>query len=124
MDVLIIEPEMAPRRASIDGDLASLQSLVGGLIEVIYPFADPVGIICNEEGKLMGLPLNRRIRNHDIIAGTFVIAGLGEEDFISLSPELTARYEARFAHPEIFLGSKDGILCLTMAASSGIRPSV
>lgn len=45
MDVLIIEPEMAPRRASIDGDLASLQFLVGGLIEVVYPFEDPVGLI-------------------------------------------------------------------------------
>ena len=124
MDVLIIEPEMAPRRASIDGDLASLQSLVGGLIEVVYPFEDPVGLICNEEGKLLGLPLNRQIRDHDIIAGTFLIAGLGEEDFISLSPELSARYEALFAHPEIFLRSQDGILCLSMAKPPGLSPSI
>ena len=42
--------------------------------------------------RLMGLPLNRALWDedglmYDVIAGTFLVVGLGEEDFVSLSPE-------------------------------------
>ena len=47
MDVLIVEPEKAPRMASITGDLNSLQQVVGGYIEAVYPYDDPVAIVCN-----------------------------------------------------------------------------
>ena len=43
----------------IDSDLESLQHEVGGYIEAMYPDEDPVALVCNEEGKLEGLPLNR-----------------------------------------------------------------
>ena len=36
----------------IDSDLKSLQHEVGGYIEAIYPYEDPVALVCNEEGKL------------------------------------------------------------------------
>ena len=97
MDVLIVEPEKAPRMANISGDLESLQKAVGGYIEAVYPYDDPVAIVCNEEGKLIGLPLNRKLEDYDIIAGTFIVCGLGEEDFDSMTPEL------KFADPEIFV---------------------
>jgi len=42
--------------ASINGDLNSLQQVVGGYIEAVYPYDDPVAIVCHEEGKLIGLP--------------------------------------------------------------------
>ena len=50
----------------------------------------PVGIICNEEGKLIGLEPNRVLRDEegntvDIIFGTFIVAGLTEDDFGSLT---------------------------------------
>ena len=77
MDVLIVEPEKAPRMASITGDLNSLQQVVGGYIEAVYPYDDPVAIVCHEEGKLIGLPLNRKLEDYDIIAGTFIVCGLG-----------------------------------------------
>ena len=73
MDVLIVEPEKSPRIANISGDLESLQKAVGGYIEAVYPYDDPVAIVCNEEGKLIGLPLNRKLEDYDIIAGTFVV---------------------------------------------------
>ena len=76
MDVLIVEPEKAPRMANIAGDLNSLQQVVGGYIEAVYPYDDPVAIVCNEEGKLIGLPLNRKLEDYDIIAGTFVVCGI------------------------------------------------
>ena len=73
-----------------------------------YPFEDPVAIVYNDDGKLMGLPLNRALRDesgeaYDVVAGTFLVVGLGEEDFASLSPELTQKYEELFHQPETFM---------------------
>ena len=106
--VLVIEPEKNPAVREIEDSLESLQGIVGGYIECIYPFEDEVGIICNEEGKLNGLPLNRALRSasgeiYDIISGTFIVAGLAEEDFGSLSDDLLRKYAARFFVPEVFI---------------------
>ena len=64
--------------------------------------------VYNDDGKLMGLPLNRALRDesgeaYDVVAGTFLVVGLGEEDFASLSPELTQKYEELFHQPETFM---------------------
>ena len=112
MDVLIVEPEKAPRMASIIGDLNSLQQVVGGFIEAVYPYDDPVAIVCHEEGKLIGLPLNRKLEDYDIIAGTFIVCGLGEEDFDSLTPELAEKYRDKFADPEIFMKMGNRIVAI------------
>ena len=112
MDVLIVEPEKVPRMASITGDLNSLQQVVGGYIEAVYPYDDPVAIVCHEEGKLIGLPLNRKLEDYDIIAGTFIICGLGEEDFDSLTPELAEKYREKFADPEIFMKMGNRIVAI------------
>lgn len=92
MKVLVCEPRREPVEKEIDGTLESMQEIVGGCIEAVYPWADPVALVCNEEGKLMGLPANRRIGG-DLIAGTFFLAGVGTEDFISLSDELIKKYK-------------------------------
>ena len=112
MDILIVEPEKTPRMAAISGDLESLQKVVGGHIQAIYPYNDPVALVCNEEGKLIGLPLNRKIEDHDIIAGTFMICGLGEEDFCSLSPDLAEKYKKKFADPEMFMRMGNKIVAI------------
>jgi len=108
MHVLIVEPQKKPYVKDIDKSLESLQHEVGGWIEATYPYDDPVALICNEEGKLNGLELNRALRDengeiYDIIAGTFIVAGIGEEDFVSLDEEMTKKYEKQFATPELFL---------------------
>lgn len=64
--------------------------------------------IWNEEGKLNGLPLNRALRDedndiYDIVAGTFLVVGLGESEFASLTPALMEKYEKLFHSPEAFL---------------------
>ena len=46
-------------RIEIESGLDALQRAVGGYIEAVYPYEDPVALIVNEEGKLNGLPLNR-----------------------------------------------------------------
>ena len=119
LHVLLVEPGAYPRAAAIGTDLKSLQEAVGGPIEIIYPFADTVGVVLNEEGKLQGLPLNRAARTedgdiYDIYAGTFLIAGLGDEELISLTPEQMQHYEALFHQPEIFLHMGQGILVQPM----------
>ena len=108
LSVLKIAPGQYPQQVEIDNNLKALQEAVGGTIAAVYPFADPVAIICNDDGKLMGLPLNRALRDengemYDAVAGTFLVVGLGEEDFVSLSPELAQKYEQLFHQPEAFL---------------------
>ena len=92
---------------------------MGGSIGASYPFADPVAIVYNDDGKLMGLPLNRALRDedgqmYDAVAGDFLVVGLGEEDFASLSPEMAQKYEQLFHQPEAFLKLGNRLLVLTV----------
>ena len=108
LTVLEIVPGQYPKQVEIDPDLKSLQQAVGGNIGASYPFNDPVAMVYNDEGKLMGLPLNRALRDesgeaYDVVAGTFLVVGLGEEDFASLTPELAQKYEEHFHQPEDFI---------------------
>ena len=119
LDVLLVEPGQYPRMTSIGSDLYSLQKAVGGDIEAIYPYDDPIAIVCAEEGKINGEPLNRAIRDEDndivdIIAGTFFVCGLGEEDFASLPKELQEKYEDKFHQPESFLKLGSRIMAIPM----------
>ena len=73
--------------------------------------------VYNDDGKLMGLPLNRALRDeneemYDAVAGTFLVVGLGEEDFASLTPELAQKYEQLFHQPEAFLKLGNRLLVL------------
>ena len=108
MKVLVVEPEKEPYVKEISSGLSSLQKEVGGFIEAVYPFEDPVAIICNEEGKLEGLPLNRALRDedghvYDIIAGTFLIAGLSEDNFCSLDDTQVEKFSSMYKNPELFM---------------------
>lgn len=107
LTVLVVSPGEEPSVETIPKGLESLQQQVGGYIEAIYPFEDPVGIVCNEEGKIKGLQLNRSLRDddnnlYDIISGTFLVVGLGDEDFCSLTPEQIEKYSEQFKEPEMF----------------------
>ena len=61
IDVVLVEPEKPARAAKITATLEGMQAVVGGDIEPFYPFVEQVCIVCNEEGKLIGLPLNRAV---------------------------------------------------------------
>lgn len=105
MTVLVVEPLKAPYLKTISGELKSLQKEVGGLIDATYPFEDRVAVVLNDEGKLDGLMPNRGLYNHDgslydIIAGTFLVVGLAEESFCSLSEEMAAKYMEKYKTPE------------------------
>ena len=114
MRVLIVEPRHRPRRADIPHTLEDMQKTVGGYIEIIHPFEDPVALVCNEEGKLKGYELNRVIAGKDIIAGTFFIAGVEEDDLTDLPDELFEKYEALFKSPQAFIQSSRGIVVFSI----------
>ena len=111
MRVLYIAPGKAPEVREIKDELSALQEAVGGLIQVVYPFRDPVALVCNDEGKLLGMEPNRALRHpetgevYDVVVGPFFLCGLGEEDFVSLSDELLTKYRKEFRYPELFIPS-------------------
>ena len=91
MKVLVVEPLKPCYVREIEG-LQTMQEIVGGHIEAIYPYEEPVAIIANEEAKLLGLPFNRPLLDehgvpYDIVCGTFFVTGLGEETFVSLTDD-------------------------------------
>ena len=112
-------PNRYPRKMEIGTDLKNLQHAVGGDIEVVYPFEDKVGLIVNEEGKINGLPLNRALRDeqgeiYDVVAGSFMVAGLTEDSFGSLTPEQVQKYEGVFHQPEAFMKMGHGIMAVPL----------
>lgn len=109
ISVVLCEPGKLARTATIESSLESYQKTVGGYIEAYYPFEESVCIVCNEEGKINGLPLNRAVyagsergEMLDIIAGTFFVCDCSGENFGSLSPEQLRRYAELFKYPERF----------------------
>ena len=122
ISVLAVEPMKAPYIKEIEPGLESLQKEVGGLIQAVYPYEDMVAVICNEEGKMNGLPLNRAIYNDDkemtdIIAGTFLVVGLGEENFTGLSDGLQKKYADIFKNPEEFVRLGNEIVAIPVKPS-------
>ncbi len=93
---LVVEPGEKPTVQVIENTLEAKQKIVGGLIELVQ-LSDTADLICNEEGKLIGLPANRMLGN-DIIAGTFLVVGSewDNENFVSLSEEDIAKYSKQF----------------------------
>ena len=110
MRILIVEPMKAPYEKEIGSDLKSMQAVVGGFIQAIYPFVDEeLTLICNEEGKLIGLPLNRVLKDeegsiYDVVAGTFFLcrAPASSEKFESLTEEQVKFGKERFERLELF----------------------
>ena len=114
MKVLKVMPLMRPEVYVLDNHLRALQEAVSvgadyvGLIEVIDLEDERACLICNEEGKLIGLPLNRWI-GHDIIAGVFYVIGQDENrNFTSLSDEQISYYKKRFESAEYFIPDESG----------------
>ena len=106
MNVLVVEPGMAPYEKEING-LKEMQATVGGLITAIYPYEEQVALVCNDEGIHQGMEFNRSVGNgYGGVFGTFFICGLGEEDFCSLPPEQMERFKKKFHQAEILVGAK------------------
>ena len=118
MTILKLEPGKKPEEADIPDTLCAMQEIVGGSIQALYPFGDLVALICNEEGKLLGLPLNRPLRHpetgavYDIVCGTCFLCGAppGSDRFASLTPEQRSYYSNYYREPELFVKTVSGFL--------------
>ena len=107
MRVLIVEPNKKPYLKEINSGLDSYRDIVQGNIEAVYPFDDMVAVVGNDESKLLGMPLNRALKTsdgeiYDIMAGTFFICGIDEENFSSLNDDLAVKFYEKFKYPERF----------------------
>lgn len=118
--VLLVEPNKRPKFTEIEDTLEAMRELIGGDIEEYMPFEDEVAIICDEEGKLKGLPPNRAVyginddgerQMLDVIRGKFFLcyAPIASEKFQSLPKDLALKYERMFHDPETFRRSAAGI---------------
>lgn len=92
--ILVVEPFKEPYQIKIEHTLKNLQKIVDGYIEILQ-LEHNVDIICNDEGKINKLPLNRFV-DYDIIAGTFIIAGYKDSETISLSKKQIKKYKEVF----------------------------
>ena len=110
MKVIVVEPMKPPAVREMEDTLPEMQAVVGGPIQAVYPFDEAIALICHEEGKLLGLPLNRVLYDaetgtvYDVIAGTFFLCSAPpeEEHFGSLTEPQIAWLSRRFARPELF----------------------
>lgn len=123
LNVLLVEPGQYPKVIQIGTQLEDLQKVVNGSIEVTYPFDESVGIILNDEGKLNGMPMNRAMRSedgevYDIYYGPFMVVGLTEDDFCSLTDEQMKKYEEAFHQPEMFVRMGKGLMILPIPDES------
>lgn len=110
MKILFVEPGKEAQPAEIQGDLKEMQAIVGGQIQALYPWEDPVALICNDEGKLLRLPLNRALEDYDMNAGNFFICGIEGDAFVSLSDPLMIKYQEKFRYPELIIDTPMGLL--------------
>ncbi len=101
IDVLIVEPGKNPCPSTIADNLETLQQIVGGPIEAGSYLPQRVMLICNGEGKNMGLPPNRPnpADSTDTICGTFLLCSFEGEHFASLTPAQQTQFQAYFALP-------------------------
>lgn len=107
--VLYVQPGKYPEERIIENNLKSMQKLVDGDIEGVYPWRDYACIVCNDEGKLNNMPLNRLLEDYDVLAGSFFVCGLRDGDFTSLTDEQFKRYEKLYHDPIIFTDTPLGI---------------
>ena len=117
MTVIACYPGKTAQVVEIKDGLKGMQAFVDGYITAVYPFSDPVAIVCNDEGKFNGMELNRALYTedgtmYDIVAGPMFVCGLGEEDFASLQGELLEKYLEKFKHPEVFVKIGNDILAM------------
>ena len=114
---VLVKPGEPAKTIEFEHTLEEMQQLVGGgLIQQICPFKDDAVLICNDEGKLLGMPLNRALydshgRMYDIIAGDFFIcrALAGSDTYSSLTENQIKKYTDRFRYPETFHRTWNGI---------------
>lgn len=83
------EPGKGWKVAEIENTLEALQQGVGGKLEAVTLASDAC-ILCNEEGRLLGMPYNITICGVSFV-GPLLIVGIAGEDFTGLTEQQVDR---------------------------------
>jgi len=116
MKILLIKPGgREPEETDIGEQLEDLQAVVGGYIEIATRFSDGTVLLCNEEGKLLGLPTNRYLTYSDgtlfdLLVGNLFICGAAGSDFVSLTDTQIAAARRRIQPLKIITEMEAGWL--------------
>lgn len=85
MKAIIKKPNCKAETIEIENSLEALQRAVGGHIETVT-FATDCCILCNEEGRLMGMPYNLDFCGISFV-GTILFVGVAEDEFTGLDDQ-------------------------------------
>ena len=110
MKILIVEPGKHPRRADVPHTLKAMQEIVGGYIQAVFPWRDPVALVCDEEGLFKRLAFNRSITEELNVFGTFFLCGIDDDDFADLPDELAEKYSKLLRDPHYLVMTEDGLV--------------
>lgn len=80
MRIIYKEPGKDPRQLVLPNELKPLQDLVGGYIESVT-FGSDWLVLCNEEGRLMGMPYNCEVCGVDFVGPIIFVGYNSEGDF-------------------------------------------
>lgn len=112
IQVVIVEPNKKPYKENIPNDLKAFNKIVGGYIENVFigntTKRANLGLIVNEEGKILNLPYNRRIFGnsgyYDILVGTIIITAYNlHGENISLTDQEAEKYIKHFSPFEVYI---------------------
>ena len=123
--VLAVRPMEKPEVVEIEKSLDGYYSLLEcDCIQAVYPWGDPVALVCDDEGKLSGKMLNRALKGpdgkvYDVVAGNFFICGIGRDDFCSIPDDMAKKYAEMFNAEEMYLrdGKTGGVYRVVMDGS-------
>lgn len=114
---VMCEPYKLAREIEVNADYNSLCKEIGGNVAVFELISDKVVILYDDEGKMNGSDLCRAIyqedkltdfkptpkhRLIDIIANKFIVCGMNEGDFVSLTDKQIKQYMNLYKYPEVF----------------------
>ena len=124
--IVYVEPNKAARIIDLGTDLEDMQRAVGGMIEGVYPFDEPVCLVCNDEGKYNGSLPNRALYDDegeiwDVVYGPFFICDATGENFGSLTEDQLERYSQKYAKPERFFMRNNRIVAVPYEPGVTIR---
>lgn len=100
--VMVIKPGHEPELTEIENTLKGFQKVVGGYIETVpmESIDDDLRVVLNEEGKIIGLPMNRVWKPYGldgyamgIMVGTIFIVSTHLDGFTSLTDEQIKKLE-------------------------------
>lgn len=102
---ILVKAGLEPELIEFEESLENLQKYVGGYIEMVQYFDDnDVDVVINEEGKIIGLPLNKVIKCNgrviDFIMGDLLIVGANDEtgETISIPEDKISKYMNIFSN--------------------------